>query len=156
MTWSRMSLIGLVLTGACVGESAVSFEGVLEEHRTEVSGDILDCGHATVGNECRESMSEAEACIVDAFTRCTAAELRLDVTGTDAAFDVALFVDVAPDGTCTVSRFTDHSADGFKGDYGDYVEQGCAGLAAVVPDTEAGVCAGVTATECATREEWYE
>lgn len=137
-------------------EPAVTFEELIEEHPDESAQSLRACGQASVGNECREAISEAEACLFEAFDNCEPAELRLDVAGTDAGFVRAVFVDVASDGTCRITQFTDNSADPFKGDYGDFVEADCASVVAQEFEPSTGACASVTAAECTTREDWYE
>lgn len=145
----------MVVTG-CVAETAVTFDGIVQGHREESPESLRACGQADVGNECRETVSEGEACLQEAFDNCEPAELRLNVTGIDATFVQALFVDVASDGTCRITRFTDHSADGFKGDYGDFIEADCASISVQEFEAPMAACASVSAADCATREEWYE
>ncbi|MGH1342814.1 MAG: hypothetical protein ACRBN8_14730 [Nannocystales bacterium] len=148
-------VVAACVSAGCAGGETATFEGVVADHRDESTVEYRDCGTASQGNVCEETVSAPMMCFTDAYAACEPAELHLDETGIDAAFVKVLFVEPSGDG-CRVTAFTDHSADGFKGDYGDFIEDDCAGAALEEFPEEEATCVRLSIQGCEARQEWYE
>ena len=148
----KHSLLAVVMLSLAACASDPDFEEIVEEHRDELPA-LRDCGEVELGHECRTELDPAEQCLVDAFAACEPAELRMlqhSVEG-DPIPSVHF---VEPGDECRVVQLTDHSADEFKGDYGDVVESSCSGLAVQSHDEAAGACATLVQEDCTTVDEW--
>lgn len=161
LRWSTLLLVAsLGLASSCTSEEPdtpsepVTFEGLVEDHRGGIEGTLTDCGSVDLSaNECSMELSSQEQCLWDAFNACELAELELILPTTDAGpLPTHLFVRMGNYG-CEIDLFTDHSNDGFKGDYGDFTHDACTQLQGDLPDPEA--CDQLLPLECERVDEWW-
>jgi hypothetical protein len=148
---NRRFAVSWLALGAC--GSSPEFDEIVKDHRDELP-ELRDCGEVELEHECRTELDPAEQCLLDAFASCEAAELRMlrhSVEG-DPIPSVHF---VEPGAECRLVELTDHSADEFKGDYGDTVESNCRGLAAQAYDDVANTCAMLVQEDCTIVDEWF-
>lgn len=143
----------LAYAGAC--SDGPDFDAIVDDHRDRVAGELRDCGELERDQSCAESLGAVEQCFADAFAACDPAEMRLvDFTVEGDALTSVRFVEPASDGRCEIVELTDHSADEFKGDYGDVVPMTCTSAVGLAFDPGTGTCARLSLDDCAIVREW--
>ncbi len=133
--------------------TGLSFDEVLSERKDQLSDDgVLDCGTIVFDSieesKCEEDFATRQ-CLLNAYQRCEPAELRLErYTIEGATIPSVWLVGGKNEDGCGLSRFTDYSADRFRGDYGPRVEESCS-----EPQLLDVACIALEAS-CQTVEEW--
>ena len=140
---------------ACA-EDPITFEQLIEKERSQIDEPIADCGRFDDNWECAKQLSEAQTCFIAAAEECRASEMRIQYHTDEGDPIVSVFVVTPQDDYCKITTLTDHSADEFKGDYGDFIKRVCDAVSGQAYDEQTGACATTIFEGCETVEEWYE